>query len=556
MAGNNVRIKASMDDKVSKPLTGLHAKFDALGKNKGAQAVMGGVGLGAGIGAFGLLSSAISGVTSILGDSMQAAMEEEKSVAGLDAALKANIQGWDGNRGAIEDVLKSRMRLGHSDDEQRTSLKTLLSATHDVSKALNLQRVAMDLAAFKGISLAEASTALVKVEGGQYRALKQLGIVLPQNATAMDALAAVTKVTAGAADAQANTAGGKQLAANLKIGEVMEKLGAVILPIVTRAMEIVADNVEMLSDNANVLGDVVAGLPFIGLVVQAQQAADKLKAMDVEARKLPASLSPAAAGAHSFETALTKVGDAADRNTRRVRVSLSDIVAAFKNRISEMDGLATDAGEAIYGPIDRRAELSRINREIAETQHNISSGRLRGADLADAQQKLRDLSRDQLSAIAALTANGEASQKEMTGTIKGLVAQLKGATDDARARVLLLIAAISQAAQAKANLDRGKGAAGDKGGGGKRAGARASGGPVKQGLGYLVGEHGPELFVPAASGNITNARETAAMRGGGGSAGGGSPVVIQLVLPNGRELARLVDEHLHYIRPSGSLRPA
>lgn len=38
--------------------------------------------------------------------------------------------------------------------------------------------------------------------------------------------------------------------------------------------------------------------------------------------------------------------------------------------------------------------------------------------------------------------------------------------------------------------------------GGLFGGARASGGPVSAGKGYLVGEKGPELFMPRASGNI------------------------------------------------------
>ena len=44
--------------------------------------------------------------------------------------------------------------------------------------------------------------------------------------------------------------------------------------------------------------------------------------------------------------------------------------------------------------------------------------------------------------------------------------------------------------------------------------ARASGGPVDGGTPYLVGEEGPEMFVPNTSGRIINARDTA--RGGSG----------------------------------------
>jgi hypothetical protein len=62
---------------------------------------------------------------------------------------------------------------------------------------------------------------------------------------------------------------------------------------------------------------------------------------------------------------------------------------------------------------------------------------------------------------------------------------------------------------------------GGKGGGGgilgtilsSFGGARANGGPVSNGRAYLVGERGPELFVPSASGMI---RSNASITGGGG----------------------------------------
>lgn len=71
---------------------------------------------------------------------------------------------------------------------------------------------------------------------------------------------------------------------------------------------------------------------------------------------------------------------------------------------------------------------------------------------------------------------------------------------------------------------------------------RAAGGPVMAGRPYLVGERGPELFVPGASGSI--------VPGGGG---GGPPVVVQLVLDR-RVLAQVSAESLRDLqRRSGSL---
>lgn len=46
-------------------------------------------------------------------------------------------------------------------------------------------------------------------------------------------------------------------------------------------------------------------------------------------------------------------------------------------------------------------------------------------------------------------------------------------------------------------------------------GARANGGPVNSGSAFLVGERGPEVFVPGTSGTVMNARDTARLGGGG-----------------------------------------
>lgn len=55
---------------------------------------------------------------------------------------------------------------------------------------------------------------------------------------------------------------------------------------------------------------------------------------------------------------------------------------------------------------------------------------------------------------------------------------------------------------------------------------RATGGPVSPGRGYVVGENGPELFVPTSSGRI-------AANGGSGAGGQEVRVAIQLSAPRG-----------------------
>src|SRR5512139_1308412 len=183
MAGNRVRFVATLDDRVSSQLTKIRDNFDRLGRNKGAAAFLQGAGMGLGISAWNLLGDAIRGVGDLMGDAVRGAIEEQASITRLNASLKANVEGWGGQTRAIEEVMAAQLRLGFSDEEQRDSLSRLVAATHDASEALEVQRTAMDLARFKGISLAEATDALTKVEAGSYRILKSLGIELRTGAT-------------------------------------------------------------------------------------------------------------------------------------------------------------------------------------------------------------------------------------------------------------------------------------------------------------------------------------------------------------------------------------
>jgi len=115
--------------------------------------------------------------------------------------------------------------------------------------------------------------------------------------------------------------------------------------------------------------------------------------------------------------------------------------------------------------------------------------------------------------------------------------------------VLADIARQAVAAGLDALLGRGGGAAGGGGGaGGLLAGllglpGRATGGPVSGGRGYIVGERGPELFVPTAAGRIEAAgggvgavrdvRITVNVHGGQGA----SP---ERMARSGRQVARAV----------------
>lgn len=63
-------------------------------------------------------------------------------------------------------------------------------------------------------------------------------------------------------------------------------------------------------------------------------------------------------------------------------------------------------------------------------------------------------------------------------------------------------------------------------------GARASGGPVNPNQAFLVGEEGPELFVPPGAGNIKTASQTAGAAGGQGAPAAAAPAPVNVTVVN------------------------
>src|SRR5687768_12242589 len=97
MAGNTLKFKAVLDDKVSSSLAKIRDNFDRLGKNKGAQSVLAGVGLGAGISAYQTLQRAVSGVIDTTFDSIAAASAMAETLSKSRAVFgdsSAGIEAW------------------------------------------------------------------------------------------------------------------------------------------------------------------------------------------------------------------------------------------------------------------------------------------------------------------------------------------------------------------------------------------------------------------------------------------------------------------------------
>lgn len=239
-----------------------NATLRDIGKGVGA-----GLGIGAGLGAFQLASRGVLELTGFLSDSVKAAQDDELSIAKLTTSLKANVPAWDQNSAAIEKAVAAQTKFAFQDDDVRASLTTLVAATHDVNRALAIQNTAMDLARFKGISLQEATTALIKVEGGRYRALIDLGIQLKAGASQEQALAAVQATTAGQREAFLKTSAGAAEEAGVAFKEAQEAIGKGLTPVVVElshfSRDVLAPALTIVGDNMGTILPIAEGLAAV-----------------------------------------------------------------------------------------------------------------------------------------------------------------------------------------------------------------------------------------------------------------------------------------------------
>jgi hypothetical protein len=518
---NELRFRASIKDDVSTTLEKISDRFGRV-KEQGKSGFFAGVGAAATLKAFSLADQAIARTGEFLADAVQAARDEEVSIQKLTTSLAANVEGWDGNTEAIERTIKARMDLGFADDAQRDSLAKLVAATGDVNDALAIQRTAMDLARFKGIDLATATDALIKVESGQYRMLKTLGIVLEEGATQTEALAAVQKVAAGQAEAYMETSAGGAEELSVKMGELSEVVGQILLPVVDNVTDglidmadslgTVTDESASLIDRAAALGDVLTDLnPTTWGVGMAMSEVDKR----IPTRKM---------GELSRETADV------DNKLADLEETTYDAEEAFDDLRDAVDDLTDDFLDAAFGADelrlelkDARDELGENEREAEKLQAKIRRFKESGKPVGELKDDLRDLRGeiiDDKKEIISTTSKLEAMGEVPMGSTKKEIERLAGPLDTAGDEAWNLYRGL----YAASNVDFSIGG----GGGPREKEGRAGGGQVLAGESYLVGENGPEILNLSSSSNGMVSPNAA---GGASGRGGGSSLTINISTP-------------------------
>jgi hypothetical protein len=179
-------------------------------------------------------------------DAVAAAIEDQQSQEQLAIALRNTVGATEEQIKATEDyITATQNRYGVEDTKLRSSLAALTRSTGDVTKAQELQNLALDIAASTGKDLESVSLTLSKAYNGNIGALTKLGIPLDENIIKTGDFAAATEALTdlfgGAAQAQADTYAGRMEIIKRRVEDAQEAVGFALLPFLEKLSGFVGD---------------------------------------------------------------------------------------------------------------------------------------------------------------------------------------------------------------------------------------------------------------------------------------------------------------------------
>jgi hypothetical protein len=190
--------------------------------------------------AAGVAAAAYAG--KLLIDGVKSAIADEAAQAKLATTLKNVTGATDDQIAAVEkQILKTSLLTGKTDDELRPSFDRLLRSTKDVTKAQELQSIALDISAGSGKSLEAVSNALAKSAEGQNTALGKLGVGISaaelKTMSFEQITAKLSETFKNQASQQADTFAGKMARLNVAFDEGKESVGSFVLDAITPMVE-------------------------------------------------------------------------------------------------------------------------------------------------------------------------------------------------------------------------------------------------------------------------------------------------------------------------------
>ena len=218
-------------------------------------------------------AAAAAAIGALAISAIKSAAEDEKATIRLNAALKARGFEMDKLNPKVQEQIKAFQRLGMTDDDVRAGLEVGSRFFTKQNQLLKANAIAADIAAATGKDVSTVMMALGRGAQGSTRGLAALGIVVEKGASKQDILRAASEKYAGVADEIANSTAVRFEAAQIRLNEAMEDMGAKLLPVVNDALSFLTTNVlpiaeEGLSNLGTAIADTIGGLTAPGGMVE------------------------------------------------------------------------------------------------------------------------------------------------------------------------------------------------------------------------------------------------------------------------------------------------
>ncbi len=580
-------------DHASSVVDKILKRLDVLKRKGGAIGFFAGITAAATLKGLDLVGRALDGVVDFLGDSIAAASNLNETITksrvifgdGADA-----IEAWAGTAAKAFGQSK-RQALDTASGFAGLFQTVGLAAEESAANAQELTKLGSDLASFFNTDVQQALDALRSGLSGESEPLRKFNVFLSETAvSAKLAQLGVKKVGGVFTEAQKATAryalimeqtgsaqgdfartsdglANKQRIANAALEDAQAVLGEKLLPAqlaLTDAMIAATPVIETLAEALALVVD-AAGSAKGAIDAFNEALHNPTGNADVAAAEdaLFAYLEGAQTGMAAAGTAVEGFGvrlDAVAGKTLAAKAAADDLadsqddLSSFTNRArraaerhaEELDAVK-DAADDLRGSIDLLGDEMFgeviLAGQVAAAQARVNEVLKTGPETKKAQDVA--IWRGELAEAKAdlIELQGQLALSKGPETFSAWLATTKKGIGDNDAALLSLIRRIEGLAKIAGTLP-----AGSTGGFTVRLQALQHGGPAEAGRPYIVGERGPEVFIPRTDGEVIPSHSVAVPRTGGGAGGGGAPVVLQLKLPNGRVLTELVDKHLYYRR--------
>ena len=180
-----------------------------------------------------------------LRDAIKAVEDTQVATERLSTALNNAGQNTAANRDEIQKTSETMSKLGFATAATEGAYGTLITATGSTTEATKLMAMAADLARYKHEDLATAAQTLARGTTGSAKAFKELGITLDSNLPKNEAIAKafdeLNQKIGGQAVGYTHTFAGEMEILKAKFDDVAVKVGAVVMPILTKLMEFITN---------------------------------------------------------------------------------------------------------------------------------------------------------------------------------------------------------------------------------------------------------------------------------------------------------------------------